>query len=526
MAIGLALILLAANLYLGDLNQDEGWYLYAGKQVASGALPYRDFAFTQAPVAPFVYAALWPAVERWGLAGGRLVTAAFGFLTTLLAGLLAARLVQGSWKRIAWLLGFSLAAVNVYQAYFMTVVKTYAVCGFFLMAGLYMLAPVRNRRRLWRSALCGILLALAAGTRLSAGIALPIVGVFLLVMRRHYGWGHVFSFGITGLLALAGIFLPLYLSAPEGFLFGVLEYHTLRSPGSLPYLLVLKAGFISRFVRAYFVASCLVIILLAWRWVAGGRRTFRFAAEDALQGGGLLLWLVGFAVTVVHVSAPFPYDDYQAFVFPVFAAALAVSICTTFAMLKERFPVLKGQAGERAALGLALVVLLSTSAAAFASEVNQAWMIRGRDRIWWRMKAKPDLVMLREMGAWLRARTQPGDLLLTQDTYLAVEAGRDVPAGLELGPFSYYPDWDTERARTLQVMNRERLLALLMESPAEYAAFSGYGLSIRCPEVDELSANDQEELRAALHENYELEKEVPYFGQAHTTLEIYHRTAD
>ena len=47
-------ILAAANLYLGDLNQDEGWYLYAAGLTAQGQLPYVDFAYTQAPVLPLV----------------------------------------------------------------------------------------------------------------------------------------------------------------------------------------------------------------------------------------------------------------------------------------------------------------------------------------------------------------------------------------------------------------------------------------------------------------------------------------
>jgi len=38
-AVLAAVILSAANLYLGDLNQDEGWYLYAAQLVASGQWP-------------------------------------------------------------------------------------------------------------------------------------------------------------------------------------------------------------------------------------------------------------------------------------------------------------------------------------------------------------------------------------------------------------------------------------------------------------------------------------------------------
>ncbi|NLB56843.1 MAG: hypothetical protein GX811_13975, partial [Lentisphaerae bacterium] len=55
-AVILTVVLLALNIYLGDLNQDEGWYLYAADKVVAGEMPYKDFAYTQGPVMPYVYA--------------------------------------------------------------------------------------------------------------------------------------------------------------------------------------------------------------------------------------------------------------------------------------------------------------------------------------------------------------------------------------------------------------------------------------------------------------------------------------
>ena len=56
---GFAFAVLAfAAVWLGGLNQDEGWYLYAARLVGEGKLPYRDFFFTQGPVLPFIYSVL------------------------------------------------------------------------------------------------------------------------------------------------------------------------------------------------------------------------------------------------------------------------------------------------------------------------------------------------------------------------------------------------------------------------------------------------------------------------------------
>ncbi|HPB11670.1 MAG TPA: hypothetical protein PLT74_10450, partial [Kiritimatiellia bacterium] len=57
-----SLALYAAAVWFGNLNQDEGWYLYAARAVADGRLTYRDFFFTQGPVMPYLYglfAPLW-----------------------------------------------------------------------------------------------------------------------------------------------------------------------------------------------------------------------------------------------------------------------------------------------------------------------------------------------------------------------------------------------------------------------------------------------------------------------------------
>ena len=78
LALALYVALGALNLKWGDLNQDEGWYLYGARLVKEGRVPYRDFAFTQGPVMPYVYAHAQSWVDRWGVAGGRLVTGLLG----------------------------------------------------------------------------------------------------------------------------------------------------------------------------------------------------------------------------------------------------------------------------------------------------------------------------------------------------------------------------------------------------------------------------------------------------------------
>jgi hypothetical protein len=525
-AVGLMLLLGAANLLFGGLNQDEGWYLYAARQVRDGHLLYRDFMFTQGPVLPYLYATLYSVVEKYGLAGGRLISGLFGLAATGGAAWLAARAASDRVRKPAALL---LAGVNVYQSYFSVVVKTYAPCAFFLTAGLLALSFTAGRRGKRAALWGGILLALAACTRLSAGVALPVAGLWLLWNRKKVvprAW-LIFGFG-GGLILLLGLG-SFFLLAPENLRFALFDYHAGRVPGSLLQMLALKAGFISRFTQAYFVfcgGLLLVFALNRLQWPTRERgyeemtldsrpRLMELLREANAERSPFarsfvsLLWLCGALITLTHFLAPFPYDDYQVIIYPVLAAAL----CAT---LLPHCP-------DRQLLRASFATLLLCAAAAFSSPLNQEWFVRGRDRIWWKFKETPDLIALRQTAAALRAQLGSADLLLTQDIYLAVEAGARVPHGMEMGPFCYYPQLPREEAVRLNLLNRELLDELLDQAPAPLAAFSGYGLAIRSPEVAELSAAEQQALRTQLETRYRKTGEVPHFGQAHTALELFER---
>jgi len=70
------------------------------------------------------------------------------------------------------------------------------------------------------------------------------------------------------------------------------------------------------------------------------------------------------------------------------------------------------------------------------------------------------------------------------------------------------------------VLNRAGLLRVLREADASVAAFSGYGLAIRCPAVSPLAENEREALWAVVRKRYGRETTIERFGQAETTLRI------
>lgn len=499
------LVLAAANLFMGELNQDEGWYLYAARLVREGQLPFRDFAFTQGPMLPLVYALGHPVVAVWGLGGGRVLTALFGLLAALAASALAARLAPKQ-KGTAALFAFILIALNVYHSYFTTVVKTYSLCALFLTAGFVLSARARDRKSIWLFAWAGLALAAAAATRITAGLALAAVGLWLLVSRKTFGDRAWIAFGVGGALGLALFLGTFYVLAPESFRFFLLQYHAYREAGGLFSTLAFKVGLVSRVTQAYFVAIAAGVALIVAR-VSGLAR-----GEGPRDGLVLAGWATLAGITLVQASAPFPYDDYQVPLFPLFAALLAAAWF--------RLPTLST---PRSAAVVLWIALLLSGAAALSSPVNQAWMIVGRDRIWWRMRERPALLQLRDAAQKIRALAGDSTELLTQDTYLAVETDLRVPHGWEMGIFSYYPDWSREQAERLHVLNREMLYETLETSPAQSVALSEYDFSVAAPAVSPLPLEERRALWATVETRYTPSGEIPYFGQGNTTLRLYSR---
>ncbi len=508
-ALAGALGLLAANVVLGNLNQDEGWYLYAAGQVARGHALYRDLAFSQGPMLPLVYAWIQPWIEAWGLGAGRAFTALLGLAAALLAALLAARLVPPERARAAALAAFTLALVNVYQAYYFTLVKTYALAALFLAGGFLALHLALSRRGAWMAAAAGALMLLAGATRSTAGLVLPLALVMLLMERRRVRFEAWLWMGLGAGAAAGVVLLPFWIMAPEAFRFWIVDYHTLRTAGSLGQSLVFKAGFLSRLLQGYFVAVAVWVAVVGARLFTGRSRPEAPACALPTPENFVLrlLWIGIVTISLVQFTAPFPYEDYQVFIYPFFAVAVAAMAVRCVA--------------ERSLPWLAAVLLVLCLGAACSSPVNQDWVIVGRDRIWWRTKTQTSLAQLREAGALLRAMARSGDQLLTQDPYLAVEAGLTIPHGLEMGEFSYFPGLGTDQARRLNVVNRPLFEALLKTCPAPVAALSGYAFAMRSPQVTPTTPDEQAAFWRLVGERYELVREIPEFGQAFTTLRIF-----
>lgn len=476
---GLAFVILAgAAVWLGGLNQDEGWYLYAAQLVHEGRMPYRHFFFTQGPLFPIVYAMLTWAWSDAGLLGARVLTCVIGLFATLFAVSLARLVVPPEKRGVAGLVTFMLLGCNLYHIYYTSTPKTYALASFFALSGYYLLAfAFTDFGARWRKSivfLAGLTMAFAAGARVSLGALLAATGMVLLCSFRRTGWSFLW-FGLGGALGLLAVYGPFLVNdAARSGLLAAQRYHMARG-GFDPFFTV---GSVSRLVRWYLPLFVTLGIGVFSLRRGGAGRTVVFPA---------LVW--GFvAVFVVQLLAPFPYEDYNVPVMGILAVVAAV----LFADVEMK--------------SKCLVVLGLAWAASFGCPLLEDWMTDGQDRFWTLKKERCELALLRETARVIEALDPGGKTLLTQDTYLAVETGRKVPGGLEMGPFSMLTDaeWRT----------------LLTTCDAPVAALSGYTFAVEPPRCDERDWNEQKDYWSILKTRYDLVMREESFGQNATTLLI------
>ncbi len=494
-------VLAFSSVWLGGLNQDEGWYLYAARLTGEGLKPYADFAFTQGPFMPTVYGALAGFWADGGLLAARLMTCGIGLIAIVFASALARLLVPDDRKNLAAVTVFLLLACNLYHVYYTSIPKTYALAGLFVLAGFYLLAfaltalPLHARLRPWMLFASGLALAFASGARVSLGALLPVCGVGLLFACRRFREAYLW-FGFGGALGLALAYGP-YLFDKTAFagLHAAQQYHAARG-GFNPVFVV---GSLSRLVRWY--APVFVLLGLGVAGLVASRRTEPSEPVPDAASFVRRLVLAGFlAVFAVQMAAPFPYEDYQV---PVMGL---LAVCAT--VLAVRAPLFDSRATPFA---LPLLALGLTWAGSFGSPLLESWTTNGQDRFWTRLKAKSELAQLRDTAAAIEAIDPGGKTLLTQDLYLAVETGRKVPKGLEMGPFSMLTD--------------DEWKALLKSAPCEVAALSGYTFAIDSPVCSERPLDRQLEYWNLLKARYEPVMKEEAFGQHATTLLVLKRKA-
>lgn len=311
------------------LDGDEGYYVTAASLVWEGKAPYRDFAYPQAPLLPYIYSWIW-AVRPSSLVTMRLLSAACGGIAVFLwgVGLLS---VERLPLKVA-LATFAVILLNPYWASWNVVVKTFAVANLLMtIAAIFVYIAMHSERIRWFF-LAGLALGACASARGLYILMVPFVSLWLL----HQDWKASkppFPKTLTFVAGAACGLLPLiisFLGDPRAFIFNNVNYHPLIfSHETFRHTIhMYLAIFFSLLRMPYFVAEmALAIVGVVSLSKLQRTRDESYTAQDYLY---FELAFLMFVVYLATALIPFPpFEQYfdsplMPFLVPFIAQALRV----------------------------------------------------------------------------------------------------------------------------------------------------------------------------------------------------------
>ena len=491
--------------YLGNLNHDEGYYLYTARLVYEGKVPYRDFAFFQAPLLLYVYG-LPQALVGGSLYAGRLTSFVLGAATLVLVGALARRLAG----KLAALIATALLVATSTFDWVFTTTRTEPLTGCLVALSLYCLLGRKGR---WAEAIAVSAIVWASAARISClPAALLVLG--LLVYRNRSSWRWC-----AGLAALAagqiGVLLGLPLAlAGERMIFDVAgaqiwRYRQFR-PGvevGAAQVVMGTAGSIVDHLTRFYVGTTVSVLAIAAVAVA----IYRSEVLKRARREYLVLAAMAAALYLPQLSVTFVGEVY------LLASVIVLSVLVGCAV-RDLHCRLRGGPGAPLALGLALSAILVQAGTA----VND---IEWQDSF--RYRALPDL---RKVAARVAGFVPEDRQMVAFSTYLAVEAGRRVAPGFETSWFSFFPALPDARAKDLHVINLEGLRRAVDDPATSCVALTDFEVKMLAqaqgkdlPPRRPLTESEIFDVLDELKGRYVLIEVVPKFGQWHDFLYVLKR---
>ncbi|MCX7853816.1 MAG: hypothetical protein N2383_13695 [Caldilineales bacterium] len=471
-----------------EVNLDEGWYLWAARLVYEGQIPYRDFAYPQAPLLPYVYG-LFRLVWGQGLYQGRLTTLllAVGGLTI---GYRLTRRRGGAWAGVLflWLQTTTLVAATYTVAY----TAPYALASALLLLAFHQSLDTAREDR--RNILATVAMVAAAATRLSAAAGWAVFLPYLVYSSRQRKRALVrvaLTTGVTGGL-LFGPFLAL---GGEVMLYDVFGFHTDRMiPEDWPRV---RLQSLHDTLRDFGMPFSLMLIGLIGGGIALARARSRWALLQAYLPE-LAMGLTVLALFVAHLLPRTTMSFYHSLQMPLVAVLGSLTMVKLGAGLWRH---------ERTRPLLVVLVVLFLA-------VHAGWQFRRvLDYELVRWPPRPHIAVVRAAARSIERLVPPGSTILTFATPLVVETDLRLLPGYEMSIFAYRPTWSTAEAQRYRVVNNDRLQAALAQ-PQPIVALTTYDL-------DHLFYGERERILATLYRHYRWVKTVPDFGPLDHELRVF-----
>lgn len=424
-----AVLVGAVFAWLGVVNGDEGWYAVDARLVAGGALPFRDFAFTQGPGLLFVLAPVLRLVPS--LYAARAVSVACAGIGVGLLFMVAHR-IGGKWA----VGGSALALLATIPSlpYWLSITKTYALS--FLLIALIVFVLTSALRVEIRYPLAAAVAVILAMTR-TPGLVLAVLLVAALLVMAPTMRTRLLVVAVTVVvIAPVGILVARYWTQAR---WGLFAYHQLGTPT--------ETGLDRFWIRTLDVARAWPGPTLLGLAAVGAVLTCPPLRQELARRLDLLAVAIGMVAFVFahELGARFFAEEYVA---PVVAPVLVLSVTVLVVAFRLRTAPNRSRrvrAAFAAMVAAGIVVTASTG---------------GHRPYLGRPGWGGNLAGLAPITRCVQRHSAPGDVVYAlsfEDVVL--DADREPADGVSLGMFSYH-DVSTKRAHELDILNSARLASL------------------------------------------------------------------
>ncbi len=218
-ALAILLIMLAL---LRPVDHDESQYVAAAALTAPGLIPYKDFAYLQTPLQPYLFAPIAALTGTWTWPALRVTNALLGAAT--IAAVHRAARIGGASTRAATIATALFATCDILLFSIGTARNDALPATCLALALPAIVRTARDQASRRDAILIGALLAAAATAKISYALPALTYGLWTLFRADRRAW-----WTLLGTLPFVALTTALFLQAPDGFLFGVLSF-----PGQAP----------------------------------------------------------------------------------------------------------------------------------------------------------------------------------------------------------------------------------------------------------------------------------------------------
>lgn len=388
------------------MGADEGFYAIAARHALDGKVPYRDYAYTQMPLLPY-WNGLAMEIVGYGLTNQRACNIAWSFLG-LLGMILALRQRLGRWE--PGLVAAFCAVASPHFAELQAIGTSHGAAGMFLTLAAAVVLTTYPLK--WRAIAFGFVGTMAVGVRLSCGPVVLVLELILILQARTWRERGIAA-GVPAAFAAAGL-LPFLIAAPDAMLFNVWEYHMAS---------VFDRRSLTQAIEWWRNSPAAILVLLTGLFGLPHLIKKRMWTETGLLVAGLL----GLGLPMIPKSA------YGIYVVPAITIAAAAGLTAMWsAGFMERNPF------RHAIWLLPALVLYHPLPKTVDSTSHQIEML----------------------ALYLREEVPPGPIL-TPTPIVAVEAGRDVIPGTNMGMFAAVHPADADLAHRFHYVTIRDLIGVV-----------------------------------------------------------------